>query len=260
MNTTLNIALIQSSLVWENSTQNLVDFEKKINAIDSSIDIIILPEMFTTGFTMNAVRLSETMDGKTMQWLKHWAKEKKCAICGSFIIEEGNSYYNRFIFMKPDGEYHYYDKHHLFTLAKENEVFTTGTEAVIITYKDWKIKPQICYDLRFPVWVRNTGTYDVLLYVASWPKLRISAWDTLLKARAIENMAYCIGVNRVGLDGNGYEYNGHSAAYDVLGNTLLVEKPIENETVVYVTLDKSHIDTTREKLPFLDDADRFKLL
>ncbi|MBW1295846.1 amidohydrolase [Aquimarina litoralis] len=260
MSTTLQIALIQSHLAWENPIQNRAAFEQKINGISSEIDIIILPEMFTTGFTMNAVEVSETMDGETVQWLLKLSNEKNCAIAGSVIIQDQGNYYNRFLFVRPDGTIQKYDKHQLFTLAKEQEVFTAGDEEVLIIYKGWKIKPQICYDLRFPVWARNTIDYDVLLYVASWPKPRINAWDTLLQARAIENMSYCIGVNRVGLDGKGYEYNGHSAVYDVLGNTVIEENPIEREAVLYATLDKEHIEKTREKLPFLQDADPFRII
>ncbi|GAA4275894.1 nitrilase family protein [Aquimarina mytili] len=260
MNSTLNIALIQADLVWENALKNREAFTQKINSISHKVDLIVLPEMFNTGFTMNAVEVAETMEGETLQWLTQMSNDKNCAIAGSLIIKEDNSYYNRLIFMFPNGTYKKYDKHQLFTLAKEQEVFTAGQDEVIVDYKDWKIKLQVCYDLRFPVWARNTSAYDVLLYVASWPKPRINAWDVLLKARAIENMSYCIGVNRVGVDGKGYEYNGHSAVYDVLGNSVLKENPIETETVQYITLEKSHILEIRKKLPFLQDADQFKLL
>ncbi|WP_299243678.1 amidohydrolase [uncultured Aquimarina sp.] len=259
MNTTLNITLIQSHLAWENPIQNRAVFEQKIKSIPNDTDLIILPEMFNTGFTMNATEVAETMGGDTIAWLRKLAKEKDCAIAGSVIIKDAEAYFNRFLFVKPDGSIQKYDKHQLFTLAKEQEVFTAGNDEVIIAYKGWKIKPQVCYDLRFPVWARNTSGYDVLLYVASWPKPRVNAWDTLLKARAIENMSYCIGVNRVGLDGKGYEYNGHSAIYDVLGNSVLQENPIEREEILYATLDKTHIENTRKKLPFLEDADNFRI-
>jgi len=260
MNTTLNIALIQSHLAWENPIQNRAVFEQKIKSIRGEMDLIVLPEMFTTGFTMNAAQVAETMDGDTISWLQNLAKEKSCAIAGSIVIKDAGNFYNRFLFVRPDGTIQKYDKHQLFTLAKEQDVFTAGEEEVILIYKDWKIKPQICYDLRFPVWARNRTEYDLLIYVASWPKPRVNAWDTLLRARAIENMSYCIGVNRVGLDGKGYEYNGHSAVYDVLGNSVLEENPIEKETILYVTLDKSHIENTRKKLPFLKDADPFQII
>ncbi len=260
MNTTLNIALIQSDLVWENPFKNREVFTQKIRSIKHDVDLIVLPEMFNTGFTMNAVEVAETMNGETLQWLTGLSKEKNCAIAGSMIIIEDQKYYNRLIFMFPDGTYTKYDKHQLFTLAKEQEVFTAGQDEVVVHYKNWNIKLQVCYDLRFPVWARNTSAYDILLYVASWPKLRINAWDVLLQARAIENMCYCIGVNRVGVDGKGYEYNGHSAIYDILGNSIIHKNPIETETIGYATLEKSHISEMREKLPFLNDADQFKLL
>ncbi|WP_299182452.1 amidohydrolase [uncultured Aquimarina sp.] len=259
MNATLNVALIQSHLAWENPVQNRAVFEQKINTIDTEVDLIILPEMFTTGFTMNVIDVAESMKGETINWLQRLAKEKTCAIAGSIIVKDGENYFNRFLFVSSDGTIQKYDKHQLFTLAKEQEVFTAGNDEVIITYKGWKIKPQVCYDLRFPVWARNTSGYDVLLYVASWPKPRVNAWDALLKARAIENMSYCIGVNRVGLDGKGYEYNGHSAVYDVLGHSVLEENPVEKEAILYTTLNKSYIERVREKLPFLADADLFQI-
>ncbi len=260
MSNTLNIALIQSHIAWENPIQNRAVFAEKIKSIHNTTDLIILPEMFNTGFTMNAARVAEAMDGETISWLQTLAKVKNCAIAGSVIIQDSGKFYNRFLFVRADGTIQKYDKQQLFTLAKEEEVFTAGKEQVIIDYKGWKIKPQVCYDLRFPVWARNTSGYDLLIYVASWPKPRINAWDTLLKARAIENMSYCIGVNRVGLDGKGYEYNGHSAVYDVLGNSILEDNPIEKEAILQVTLYKSHIDTIREKIPFLKDADNFQII
>lgn len=260
MNKYLNIALIQSHITWENPVQNQKVLEEKIRAVDSKTDLIVLPEMFSTGFTMNAAEVAESMDGTTVKWLQKLAKEKKAAITGSIIIKEKSSYYNRLVFASPDQMLQQYDKHHLFTMARENEIFTAGSKEVIINYKGWKIKPQICYDLRFPVWSRNKTEYDMLLYVASWPKPRIHAWDTLLQARAIENMSYCIGVNRVGLDGMGYEYNGHSAVYDVLGHRITNSENLEKESIFYAELEKAHIEKTRQKLPFLKDADTFKLL
>ncbi len=256
----LDVALIQSHLAWENPVHNRAAFTQKINSIISKVDLIILPEMFTTGFTMNVNEVAETMSGDTVNWMKKMAKETDCAITGSIIIKEKENFYNRLIFMFPNGTYETYDKHQLFTLAKEQEVFTAGQREVIVNFKGWKIKLLICYDLRFPVWARNTSGYDALLYVASWPKPRINAWDALLKARAIENMSYCIGVNRIGLDGKGFEYNGHSNIYDVLGNTILQESPVEKETILYATLDKSHIKNSRQKLPFLEDRDVFQLI
>ena len=258
MQNQLKIALIQSTLVWENPKQNRINFSQKINAISEPVDIIVLPEMFTSGFTMNADQVSERMSGDTISWMLQLAKQKNAAIIGSLVINENNTFYNRLLFVSPDGNITHYDKKHTFTLAGEDKVYKAGEEQLITNYKGWKIKPLVCYDLRFPVWARNTEDYDVLIYVANWPKVRISAWDTLLKARAIENMSYCIGVNRVGLDGNNYEYSGHSAAYDVLGERLDAI-PSDKEATAIVTLDKDHISKYRKKLGFLKDRDTFSL-
>lgn len=258
MNTDLKVAMIQTDLVWENPAENRRVLNDKIDAITASVDLIILPEMFTSGFTMNPEAVAETMDGKTIVWLKEKAKAKQAAIMGSLVVMEDNNYYNRMVCIEPSGKITTYDKRHTFTLAGEHKVYTAGKEKVVFEYKGWKICPLVCYDLRFPVWARNTEDYDLLIYVANWPKIRIDAWDTLLKARAIENMTYCIGVNRVGLDGNNYEYSGHSVAYDVLGKRL--DNLLENEdTIEIVTLEKSAIKTYREKLNFLNDRDAFSL-
>ena len=253
---TLKVALVQTSLAWENPEANRTQLENKVSTI--SADLIVLPEMFTTGFTMNASEVAEPMHGETIAWLKTLSKTKNAAIVGSLVITENNNYFNRLVFIEPNGKLTTYDKRHTFTLAGEHKVYEAGKEKVIINYKGWKICPLVCYDLRFPVWTRNTEDYDLLLYVANWPKARIAAWDALLKARAIENMAYCIGVNRVGLDGNNYEYSGHSGAYDVLGNRM-DSIPEQLETVEIVTLEKAHIHNYREKLGFLKDRDVFNL-
>ena len=255
-NDTLNVALVQTSLVWENPKANRTHIEDKVSSITA--DLIILPEMFSSGFTMNASEVAETMDGETIAWLKSLSKTKNAAIVGSLVITENNNYYNRLVFVEPNGTLTTYDKRHTFTLAGEHKVYTAGSEKTIIDYKGFKICPLVCYDLRFPVWARNSENYDVLIYVANWPKVRIAAWDALLKARAIENMSYCIGVNRVGLDGNNYEYSGHSAVYDVLGHRM-DSIPESIETVEVVTLEKSHITKYRERLGFLKDRDTFKL-
>ncbi len=217
----MKIALIQSPLVWENPTANRNHFEEKINAIAEKVDLIVLPEMFTTGFTMNPAAVAETMEGETIQWLQLVAKVKNSAITGSLIIKEKNNYYNRLVFVFPSGEIQFYDKRHLFTLAGEDKVYTSGNQKLIVDYLGWKICPLICYDLRFPVFARNIEDYDVLIYVANWPKPRINAWDILLKARSVENMCYTIGVNRTGLDDNNLEYVGHSQTADFLGNYIL---------------------------------------
>ncbi len=251
----MKIALIQIPLVWENPKLNRSILEEKINLIEVGIDLIVLPEMFTTGFTMNPERVSETMNGETVVWMKSLAKVKNCAITGSLIIKEDKRFYNRLVFVFPSGEIQYYDKRHLFTLAGEDAVFTAGTQKVIVEYKGWKICPLICYDLRFPVFSRNVEQYDLLLYVANWPKTRISAWDTLLKARGIENMSYTIGVNRLGIDGNNLEYVGHTQLVDYLGNSVI--EPQKEEGVFIVELDKEALLKTRKKLNFLNDQDHF---
>ncbi len=252
----LKIALIQSDLVWESPLKNRYAFLEKIEAIYDNIDLIVLPEMFTTGFTMNAPLLAETMEGDTLKWMQYLAVKKQVAIVGSIIINENNNFYNRLFFVYPSRKVEYYDKRHTFTLAGEHKVFASGNKKLIVNYKGWNICPLICYDLRFPVWARNTEDYDVLIYVANWPKPRITAWDTLLKARAIENMSYCIGVNRVGLDANNYKYPGHSAVYDGLGKQLSSFK-IDKEMIEIITLTKDHLTTIKEKLKFLDDKDLF---
>lgn len=252
----LKVALIQSNLVWENPEQNLSNFSEKINALEEKVDLIILPEMFTSGFTMNAKAVAESMNGNAVSWMRKTAKEKEVALMGSLVLYEYNQYYNRLLFVQPNNQIHYYDKRHTFTLAGEDKVYSKGAEKLIIHYKDWKICPLICYDLRFPVWSRNSEYYDVLIYVANWPKPRVSAWDTLLKARAIENMAYCIGVNRVGKDGLDIEYPGHSAVYDVLGNKISTIDGNE-EQIDIITLTKKHISSYRNRLKFLDDKDDF---
>ncbi|WP_430410515.1 amidohydrolase [Kordia sp.] len=252
----LKVALIQTNLVWEHPAENRKQLGEKIHAISEAVDLIVLPEMFTSGFTMNPAHIAETMLGETLTWLKKLAKEKNTAITGSLVISEHGNHYNRSVFVLPSGNVETYDKRHTFTLAGEHEVYTAGTSKNIITYKGWKICTLICYDLRFPVWARNVENYDILLYVANWPKPRINAWDALLKARAIENMSYCIGVNRVGLDANSHQYSGHSAAYDVLGEKLTNIEPNQEETAI-VTLTKTNIETYRNKLKFLDDKDTF---
>lgn len=255
-NDTLNVALVQTTLAWENPKANRTHIEDKVSSITA--DLIVLPEMFSSGFTMNASEVAETMNGETITWLKALSKTKNAAIVGSLVIKENENYYNRLIFVEPNGTLTTYDKRHTFTLAGEHKVYTAGTKKIIIDYKGFKIYPLVCYDLRFPVWARNSEDYDVLIYVANWPKVRIAAWDALLKARAIENMSYCIGVNRVGLDGNNYEYSGHSAAYDVLGNRM-DSIPESIETTEVITLEKSHITKYRERLGFLKDRDTFSL-
>jgi predicted amidohydrolase len=254
----MKIALIQTELIWENPKENREILQNKINSISQYVDMLVLPEMFTSGFTMHPEKVAETMQGETISWLKEIARSKNCAITGSLVISENRNFYNRLVFVYPTGEVKYYDKRHLFTLAGEDKVYTAGNEKLIVEYKGFKICLLICYDLRFPVFSRNTEHYDILLYVANWPKVRTNAWDVLLQARAIENMCFVVGVNRVGLDGNNHEYIGHSQAIDFLGNSLI--KPQEKEGIFYTELNKNDLLQTRIKLPFLDDRDPFGII
>lgn len=256
MSQQLTIALIQSQLHWEAPQQNRTMFEEKIDSISNDVDVIVLPEMFTSGFTMNPSNLDALEGIKTVEWMQNQAKKKDAAIVGSMVFQEDNKFFNRLWFIQPDGGLSTYDKRHTFTLAGEDKVYTAGNEKEFIDFRGFRICPLICYDLRFPVWARNVENYDVLIYVANWPKPRIGAWDTLLKARAIENMAYTIGVNRIGQDNLGHEYSGHSAVYDALGNPIAYS---EKEEIIYATLDKAHIESNREKLKFLEDRDDFTL-
>ncbi|WP_347373371.1 amidohydrolase [Aequorivita sp. Q41] len=257
MEKNLKITIVQSELHWENAVANRTMFSKKIQNSEEKTDLFVLPEMFTTGFSMHAEKLAEPNDGETLQWMISEAKKHNTAITGSVIISENNIFYNRLFFVFPDGSYKKYDKKHTFTLAKENETYSAGKKRLIVDYKGWKICPLICYDLRFPVWARNTDNYDVLIYVANWPKARILAWNTLLRARAIENMAYCVGVNRTGFDENNHEYNGHSALYDVLGKQI--SNSHTGEFIETISLDKEHIQNNRKQLQFLNDRDEFTL-
>ena len=253
----MKIALIQTSLTWENPIENRSHLAQKITGFMEEVDLIVLPEMFSSGFTMNPQKVAETMQGETILWLQHMAKAKNCAIIGSLVITENENYYNRLVFVFPTGEIQHYDKRHLFTLAGEDKVYTSGTQKLIVEYNGFKICPLVCYDLRFPVFARNVEDYDVLLYVANWPKPRINAWDILLKARAVENMCYVIGVNRIGTDANKHDYIGHSQAVDFLGNYLL--EPQQSEGIFIVHLNKEQVLETRKKLAFLTDRDKFTI-
>ena len=253
----MQVILIQAPLIWENPKANRNYFGAKINSIIENIDLIVLPEMFTSGFTMSPENVAETMQGETITWLKALAKAKKSAVTGSIVIKENNNFYNRMLFVFPSGEIQFYDKKHLFNLAGEDKVYTSGMQKVVVNYLGWKICLQVCYDLRFPAFSRNSEDYDLLIYVASWPKIRTNAWDTLLKARAIENMSYVIGVNRIGADANGHEYIGHSQAVDFLGDYVL--EPEESESSFLVVLNKEKMLETQQKLGFLNDRDSFEI-
>ena len=253
----MKIALVQTSLIWEDPTENRSHLAQKITGFMEEVDLIVLPEMFSSGFTMNPKVVAETMQGETILWLQHLAKAKNCAITGSLVIEEKGNYYNRLVFVFPNGDIKSYDKRHLFTLAGEHKSYTAGIDKLIVEYKGFRICPLVCYDLRFPVFSRNEENYDVLLYVANWPKPRINAWDALLKARAIENMCYTIGVNRIGEDPNKHTYPGHSQMIDFLGDYLI--EPQENEGVFITTLNKNTLLEARQKFGFLNDRDAFTM-
>ncbi len=251
MNQYLTVTVIQSELYWENTTMNLNNFAETLSAIQSNTDLIILPEMFTTGFSMNPEVLAETMAGQTINWLKQQTQKYQAAIVGSLIVKEKNQYYNRLIFMLPDGHYHFYDKKYLFSLAGEDKIYQRGNEKLIVNYKGWKICPLICYDLRFPEWSRNYENYDLLIYVANWPEKRSEHWKKLLAARAIENQSYTIGVNRIGKDGNNLMYSGDTTIVNMLGNVLYTKA--YKKDVFTMTLDKTFQIDKRKQLPFLGD-------
>lgn len=254
----LTVSIIQTELTWENKAANFKHFDELINAIELDTDLIVLPEMFTTGFSMNAENLYDIPEGKTLHWLKSHASRKNAAITGSAIIKDNGHFYNRLYFVKPGGSYQTYDKKHLFTLAGEQNYYSPGHDKLIVDYKGWKICPMVCYDLRFPVWIRNHEDYDLLIFVANWPAMRVKAWDTLLQARGIENMSYTIGVNRIGEDGNGYPHCGHSAIYNALGEKITTDL-FEEAFVETKTLSKQDLNQTREKFGFLRDRDEFKV-
>jgi len=259
MQNELHIVGIQADLFWENPAKNRAFFEEKINSISQNADLVVLPEMFTTGFTMNPEKVAEKMDGETITWMQKISSEKQVAITGSLVIEEDNKYYNRLVFVHPSGKIETYDKRHSFTLAGEDKAYNSGNKKLIVTYKGWRICPLICYDLRFPVWARNTENYDLLIYMANWPVTRIKAWEMLLKARAIENMSYTIGINRTGKDANNYEYSGNSLVIDYLGEELS-SLPKNEVGMVKATLVKSNQKKIREKLGFLNDKDAFEIV
>lgn len=253
----MKIALFQTNLVWENPKLNRTFIEEYFMSEADEFDLFVLPEMFTTGFTMNPENVAETMQGETISWMKLLALKQNCAVCGSLVVSENNRFYNRFIFVHPNGEIDFYNKRHLFSLAGEHQKYSKGTKKVIIDYKGWKICPQICYDLRFPAFSRNHENYDLLLYVANWPKPRTNAWDILLKARAVENLCYVLGVNRIGFDENNHEYIGHSQVLDELGIQILNAE--DNLGVFRIELDKNKMLETRNKLNFLNDKDMFEI-
>lgn len=255
----LKITVFQGYLFWEKIDQNLQNIELRLSNIRAKTDLIILPEMFNTGFTMNAAGLAEPMGGKTMQWMHKIAKQYDCVLTGSLIITEGGKFYNRLIWMQPDGVCNYYDKRHLFTLGKEDDVYTPGTKRLIVELKGWKICPVICYDLRFPVWLRNTdAAYDLLIVVANWPERRALHWRTLLPARAVENQSYVVGVNRVGHDGNEIYHSGDSTCVDPNGNVIYYKR--DEQDLYTFPIIGDEVVKTRRLMPFLKDADNFNII
>lgn len=255
---TLTITLVQTDIYWENPTANLAALEEQILARETKADLIILPEMFNTGFTMNVQAVAEPMNLTTHKWMKQMAAQTGSVLVGSFICKEKSQFFNRLLWVEPNGNTDFYDKRHLFRMAKENEVFTGGNQKLIKKLKNWNICPMVCYDLRFPVWSRNINLeYDLLLYIASWPKPRISAWNKLLMARAIENQSFVAAVNRVGTDGNGMQYIGHSCLIDFMGSPIdIIEDTAAIKTYI---LNKEELDLYRTKFPAYQDADGFDL-
>ena len=253
----LVVAGVQCALSWEDAVSNRKRIGKRLESLDRAVDIIILPEMFTTGFSMRPQPVAEKMDGTTAEWMRSCAMKYDAIITGSVIIEENGKYFNRMLWITPDGGVEYYDKRHLFSLAGEDELYAAGQEIKIVEFKGWRINLNICYDLRFPVWSRNTSNYDCIIYVANWPVPRIQAWSTLIRARAIENQCYVIGINRIGTDENDNVYNGHSAIIDMEGKYLV--QAGEEETILYSSLNKSGLTEFRGKFPFYRDADAFEL-
>lgn len=254
----LHLTLVQPDLAWEDPGRNREQIGNMLGEVGGNTDLIILPETFATGFSMNARAMAETMEGPTVQWMYRKAETLNAVVCGSLIISDGGKYYNRMVWMRPDGSYAYYNKRHRFSMAGEDKVFEAGSERVVATLKGWRVLLQICYDLRFPVWGRNHGDYDVYLNVANWPQPRNNAWKSLLKARAIENQAYAIGVNRFGTDGNGTYHTGDSAVIDPMGEVLAAIPELAG--TVSARLSYNYLQEIRQKLPFLDDRDSFTII
>lgn len=255
----LNVSLLQLDLHWENVQRNLFSISKELKNIPEKTEVLILPEMFATGFSMNTKELAVSMDGEEVKTLKSWANQYDIAIVGSLMVKEKERFYNRLLWVNPDGIIHTYDKKHLFTYANEHEFYTPGEERLIVSYKGWRFACFVCYDLRFPVWCRNQKSeYDAAIYVANWPQKRSLAWKSLLIARAIENQAYVIGVNRIGKDGNGIDYSGDSS---VIGSSGSVEaSALENEsTIISTSLKAQELSNHRMNFPVLKDADSFEL-
>ncbi len=254
--TNLNITIIQTKLAWEQTDRNLDHFYSRISEISGKTDLVILPEMFTTGFSMQPEKLAEPTQGKTLKWMQSIAAEKNTTLTGSLIVKENNNYYNRLFVVAPEGGYKIYDKRHLFRMGEENKHYTAGNNRVIFNRGPWRIMPLICYDLRFPVWSRNQNDYDLAIYIANWPEVRRHIWKTLLIARALENQVYVAGVNRIGKDGNGLTYSGDSMVVDPRGNIMTNTEP-HQESIETVSLSLDELNRFREKFPVGKDADDF---
>lgn len=250
----LSIALIQNRQIWEDIDANLKLFSTTVDGVAPGTDLVVLPEMFTTGFTMNSAALAQDMEGSGVMWLQDTARRKNMDLVGSLIIRENSCYYNRLVWVKPDGRFWTYDKRHLFRMAGEHRVYTAGNRTITVDLKGWRLRPFVCYDLRFPGWTRNiSNSYDVAVFIANWPAARRLHWQRLLQARAIENLSFVVGVNRVGTDGNGLAYTGDSAVIMPTGS-VIVEEP-ERPTIISVRIQKEALDTYREDFPAWMDAD-----
>lgn len=256
----MKVTLIQSPLIWESPKQNRSYFEEKINSISENIDLIILPEMFTTGFTMKT-HLAETKEGQGLHWMQQTAIKNNCAVTGSIAVTDKGKFYNRLYWVNPDGTCLFYNKRHLFSMGKEDEFYSCGEHKIIVDYMGWKICPLVCYDLRFPIWSRNTknNPYDLLIYVANWPEVRSYPWTQLLIARAIENQCYVAGVNRIGIDGNNLSYSGNTIVLDPRGNKI--SATLTNEaSAETVSLSLAELNTFRTDFPVLNDGDEFNIV
>lgn len=254
---TLTINALQWDLYWEDPEENRRKVENKLENLSNS-DVLLLPEMFNTGFTMTPDKIAESMDGPTVFWMKDLAARNEVLIIGSVVIKENEKYFNRALMVFPNGRVDHYDKRHLFSFAGEDKAYTSGKDRVIVEYKGFRICPMICYDLRFPVWSRNTDDIDLMIFMANWPHARVLAWDTLLRARSIENLCYTVGVNRIGEDANGLRYLGHTSAFDALGKEIGTTSEAEEDTLSLI-LNKKHLELTRRQFRFLEDRDEFEL-
>ena len=258
MKENIKITIVQSDIIWENKTANLIKYDNVLSKITEETDLIVLPEMFSTGFLMNPEKFSENTEGEAFTWLKNKSVEKNCVITGSIITKDNNKYYNRLIWFEPNGNSDFYDKRHLFSFAGEDKHYTSGNKLLIKEIKSWKIRPLICYDLRFPVWSRNRNNYDILIYIANWPERRKDAWSTLLKARAIENQCFVVGVNRIGIDGSGINHSGDSVVLDYFGKELSSIKPFE-ESYQTIEISYKELYDFRQKFNTYQDSDNFEI-